>query len=108
MGENYDSFVAGDIASAPDTKDDSEPIFSALLACPGKNDTILDNAYSCDLPSSSKRTVSGCSLPPTLFYNCDYFPDLVVANNNQNTNQNNPTQTLTGICKNIKNYLDGH
>jgi len=108
LGENYDSFVAGDIAGAPDTKNDGEPIFSALLACPGKNDTIPDDAYSCSSQSSFKRAVSGCSLPPALFYNCDYFPDLVVNNNNQNTNQNNPTQTLTGICKNVKNYLDGH
>ena len=106
-GENYDSF-SGNIANAPDPKSDGEPIFSALVACPGKNDTIPDDAYSCDSRSSSKRDVSGCSLPPALFYNCDFFPDLIVPNNNQKTNRGSPNQRLTGICNNVKNYLDGH
>ncbi|OJJ36372.1 hypothetical protein ASPWEDRAFT_108842 [Aspergillus wentii DTO 134E9] len=103
----WDTSDQGNII-AVNPRTDGEPIFSALMACPGTNDSVTDDGGDLCTIGSTKRATTNCDPPPALFYNCDYFPDLAVANNNKKTNGNKKTQTLTGICNNIKGYLDSH
>ncbi|KAJ5712178.1 hypothetical protein N7488_006334 [Penicillium malachiteum] len=82
--------------------------FGGLIAC----STVAESDNSTCTPDSSdaataKRAYS-CNTWPALWYNCNYFPNQAITNYNEATKAAEPFRTFTGICQNIRTYLQNN
>ncbi|KAJ5658730.1 CAZyme family GH18, partial [Penicillium longicatenatum] len=87
--------------------DSDKGLFDAYFRC-CNNETDVLKGYCDSTPDSTKRASTTCHEPPALFYNCAFFLDTKIGNENEETNKKTPSVSFIGICKNIKNYLQAH
>jgi hypothetical protein len=69
--------------------------------------TSSDSTDDTDLTVSKRAPSTNC-VYPALWYNCDFFPDKSIKNENQQTQGISKYQNFLGICSNIRNYLQAN
>ncbi|PYI35208.1 hypothetical protein BP00DRAFT_412436 [Aspergillus indologenus CBS 114.80] len=96
-------------------KIDNSPTASGNLSCPmvcdGDSCTLLDDgAASSSRKRQATTTTAQCARFPAFFYNCAWFGNSYIPNQDQTTNTLPGQQAYlaTGICANVQNYLFSH
>ncbi|PYH81931.1 hypothetical protein BO82DRAFT_414323 [Aspergillus uvarum CBS 121591] len=94
---------------------DNSPTASGNLSCPmvcdGDSCTLLDDgAASSSRKRQATTNTAQCARFPAFFYNCAWFGNSYIPNQDQTTNTLPGQQAYlaTGICANVQNYLFSH